>query len=91
MGDRLGIPGAVSFCILSIQVSLSYSSLFLVPLSWRIPNFRVLNLIDLQSSSSHSQGKITLVMGSINELHHARVFDRDGEVMEQKKRKNQVK
>ena len=36
-------------------------------------------------------GEITLVMGSINELHHARVFDRDGEVMEQKKRKNQVK
>ena len=37
------------------------------------------------------KGKITLVMGSINELHHTSVFDRDGEVMEQKKRKNQVK
>ena len=28
----------------------------------------------------NSKGKITLVMGSINELHHVRVFDRDGEV-----------
>ena len=32
-------------------------------------------------------GKITLVIGSINELHHARVFDREGEVMKQKKGK----